>query len=488
MTTSGASNQRLGLSGRSRRRCCTTRDCGEISGHWGKYRENMFPGARQGRRAEHDFSLKPMNCPSHHLYFGTRKHSYREAATRLRERSTWPASERGLRRALGGLTRVRQFQQGRLPHLPDGQPESHPRSAGSRTMILELYADVRGLRATLKFATRPEQRIGERKTRCGDRARGPTSRAARSRPRASRTSSRPPADGRVSTGPRSTSKSPDSIGAQSGSWARSSSTTPRPSAFDLIYVGEDNAEHRPVVIHRAHGGIVRALPGDPDRATSPARSRSGWHPSRCGVIPISDAQTEAARGSPRRGSRPWGHSVRTSTIGTKTLNLPESARGARLWKVPRTWPFVGQREADSDSPGASGAWGGERSKEEEVITAEAFSGPRLPRRCRHGALVAVARRGCMRPGRADGTGGPPVAAVRFEVSASRSEIENAALTLPSGPPMPLVRGLAPETIRCRAPFPARHATAAKQPRLETPGGPAVYLAPRRRTLNRSGFP
>ena len=54
----------------------------EISGHWGKYRENMFL-VLDKETGEHDFSLKPMNCPSHYLlYFGTRKHCYRELPLR----------------------------------------------------------------------------------------------------------------------------------------------------------------------------------------------------------------------------------------------------------------------------------------------------------------------------------------------------------------------------------------------------------------------
>ena len=46
----------------------------EISGHWGKYKENMFL-VYDNETEEHDFSMKPMNCPSHHLYFGMKKHS-----------------------------------------------------------------------------------------------------------------------------------------------------------------------------------------------------------------------------------------------------------------------------------------------------------------------------------------------------------------------------------------------------------------------------
>jgi threonyl-tRNA synthetase len=53
----------------------------EQSGHWGKYRENMFL-VLDSETGEHDFSLKPMNCPSHHLMYAAKKHSYRELPIR----------------------------------------------------------------------------------------------------------------------------------------------------------------------------------------------------------------------------------------------------------------------------------------------------------------------------------------------------------------------------------------------------------------------
>src|SRR6185436_13854852 len=80
----------------------------EQSGHWGKYRENMFM-VLDNETGEHDMSLKPMNCPSHHLYFGFRKHSYRDLPLRLATQDVLHRNEAS--GTLGGLTRVRQFAQ-----------------------------------------------------------------------------------------------------------------------------------------------------------------------------------------------------------------------------------------------------------------------------------------------------------------------------------------------------------------------------------------
>ena len=80
----------------------------EISGHWGKYRENMFLVLDNETR-EHDFSLKPMNCPSHYLLYQAKKHSYRELPLRYVTFDVLHRNE--VTGALSGLTRVRQFQQ-----------------------------------------------------------------------------------------------------------------------------------------------------------------------------------------------------------------------------------------------------------------------------------------------------------------------------------------------------------------------------------------
>ena len=93
---------------RSRPRCSSTRALWEMSGHWGKYKENMFL-VLDSETGEHDFSLKPMNCPSHHLYFGFKKHSYRDLPLRLHTQDVLHRNEAS--GSLGGLTRVRQFAQ-----------------------------------------------------------------------------------------------------------------------------------------------------------------------------------------------------------------------------------------------------------------------------------------------------------------------------------------------------------------------------------------
>src|SRR5207302_2128391 len=127
----------------------------EISGHWGKYRENMFL-VLDKETGEHDSSLKPMNCPSHYLLYQSKKHSYRELPLRYVTFDVLHRNE--VTGALSGLTRVRQFQQDDC-HIFLRQDQIEGEVAFLVQFILDYYKAF-GLTAKLKFATRPEVRIG----------------------------------------------------------------------------------------------------------------------------------------------------------------------------------------------------------------------------------------------------------------------------------------------------------------------------------------
>src|SRR5512141_3130951 len=128
----------------------------EQSGHWGKYRENMFL-VLDNETGEHDMSLKPMNCPSHYLLYLSKKHSYRELPKRLVTFDVLHRNE--VTGALSGLTRVRQFAQDDCHvFLREDQIEQEVKFL--MDFILGHYAAF-GLTASLKFATRPETRIGD---------------------------------------------------------------------------------------------------------------------------------------------------------------------------------------------------------------------------------------------------------------------------------------------------------------------------------------
>jgi len=337
----------------------------EISGHWGKYRENMFL-VLDSETGEHDFSLKPMNCPSHHVYFGTRKHSYRELPLGY---ATFDVLHRNeVSGALGGLTRVRQFQQDdcHVYLMPSQIPAEVRRMTD---MILELYQTF-GLTAPLKFATRPEQRIGE--DGMWDRAEADLRAAleATGKPYKHKAG-----DGAF-YGPKIDFDVSDSIGRkwQLGTIQLDYSA---PDRFDLTYVGEDNAEHRPVVIHRAMCGsferflaiLIEHFAGAFPLWLAPEQVR---------VIPIADAQGEAAR---RVAARLVERGIRVH-VDERSETLNYRIREGEVWKVPYM-AVVGQREAESDTVAVRVRGAG---RKQEVIAVEAFL-ERLVADIQHRALA-----------------------------------------------------------------------------------------------------
>jgi threonyl-tRNA synthetase len=216
-----------------------TKKLWEQSGHWGKYRENMFL-VLDNETGEHDMSLKPMNCPSHHLYYASARHSYRELPLRYVTFDVLHRNE--LSGALSGLTRVRQFAQDDCHvYLPEERIADEVRFL--MDFIIGHY-EAFGLTASLKFATRPEQRIGD--DAMWDRAEDALRAAleATGRPFALKQG-----DGAF-YGPKIDFDVTDSIGR---AWQLGTIQLDyaAPERFDLTYVGADNQQHRPVVIHRA---------------------------------------------------------------------------------------------------------------------------------------------------------------------------------------------------------------------------------------------
>jgi threonyl-tRNA synthetase len=254
----------------------------EQSGHWGKYRENMFL-VLNNETNEHDMSLKPMNCPSHHLYYGTTRRSYRELP--LRYVTFDPLHRNELSGALSGLTRVRQFAQDDCHvYLREDQIASEVKFL--MEFILGHY-DAFGLKAAVKFATRPPQRIGD--DAMWDRAEAALKSALEATGMPYTVNE---GDGAF-YGPKIDFEVTDSLGRpwQLGTIQLDYAA---PERFDLTYVGEDNAEHRPVVIHRAVSGSLErfiAILIEHYAGAFPL-----WlAPLQVIVLPIADRHTDYAR-------------------------------------------------------------------------------------------------------------------------------------------------------------------------------------------------
>src|ERR1700694_3122245 len=220
----------------------------EQSGHWGKYRENMFM-VQDSETKEHDYSLKPMNCPSHHLFYGMKKHSYRELPLRFHTQDVLHRNE--ATGVLSGLRRVRPFAQddAHISLIESQIADEVKRLTG---YIAQVYTAF-GLSFTAKFSTRPAQRLGD--DAMWDRTEGALKAALEQTGLAWELK---PGDGAF-YGPKIDFDVSDSIGRK---WQLGTIQLDyaAPERFDLTYAGEDNTEHRPVVIHRAiYGSFERFI-------------------------------------------------------------------------------------------------------------------------------------------------------------------------------------------------------------------------------------
>ena len=323
----------------------------EQSGHWGKYRENMFL-VLDSETEEHDMSLKPMNCPSHHLYYAAQTHSYRELPIRYATLDVLHRNE--LSGALSGLTRVRQFAQDDC-HIYLREDQIADEVAFLMEFILGHY-DAFGLASAVKFATRPEQRIGSDEQ--WDASEAALREALESTGREYEVE---PGDGAF-YGPKIDFHVTDSLGR---SWQLGTIQLDynAPERFDLTYVGSDNSAHRPVVIHRAVCGSFErfiAILIEHYAGAFPT-----WlAPEQVRVLPISEQWDESALELAQQ-LRDAG--VRVEVHGRETLNY--RIREAETLKVPYM-AIVGEREARDGTVAVRRRGEG---KKQEVMARDAFA-------------------------------------------------------------------------------------------------------------------
>jgi len=301
----------------------------ETSGHWGKYRENMFLVLNK-ETGEHDSSLKPMNCPSHYLLYQSKKHSYRELPLRYVTFDVLHRNE--LTGALSGMTRVRQFQQDDC-HVFLAESQIADEVKFLTNFILEYYRTF-GLSASVVFATRPEVRIGS--DALWDHAETALKKALEATGEPYELN---PGDGAF-YGPKIDFYGTDSIGRK---WQLGTIQLDynAPERFQLKFVGEDNAEHQPVVIHRAVSGsferfiaiLIEHFAGAFPLWLAPEQVR---------VLPISDDVSDAARAITTKLK---AAGIRAH-LDNRADTLNYRIRDGEVTRVPYM-AVIGKREADS---------------------------------------------------------------------------------------------------------------------------------------------
>jgi len=213
----------------------------ETSGHWEHYRENMF----LFEAAEQSYGLKPMNCPGHMLVFGSEVRSYRDLPYRIHDQSVLHRYEAS--GVLSGLTRVREFIMDDA-HIFLAEDQIGEEVERLLRLVQRVYSDF-GLTPDMKLSTRPEQYLGEKAT--WDLAEAALKSALAS---AGQTYTINEGDGAF-YGPKIDFSVTDALGRK---WqcATIQLDYQLPQRFKLKYIGADNAEHTPVVMHRAIFGSL----------------------------------------------------------------------------------------------------------------------------------------------------------------------------------------------------------------------------------------
>ena len=252
----------------------------EKTGHWDKYRDNMFTTESEKR----DYALKPMNCPGHILIFKQGVKSYRDLPLRYGEFGACHRNEPS--GGLHGIMRVRAFTQDD-GHVFCTEDQIQAEVTAFSTLLQKVYKDFGFTDIIYKVATRPEQRIGS--DAIWDKAEHALVESLRASGCEFEVS---PGDGAF-YGPKIEYTLKDAIGRQwqCGTIQVDFSMAER---LDAEYVGEDGARHRPVMLHRAIVGSMERFIGI--LIEQHAGAMPAWlAPEQVVVLNITDAQAEYAK-------------------------------------------------------------------------------------------------------------------------------------------------------------------------------------------------
>jgi len=251
----------------------------KTSGHWEKFADHMFFLETEERQ----YGLKPMNCPGHCVLYAQTPHSYRELPLRVAEAGNLHRYE--LHGALHGLTRVRHFVQDDA-HIFCEPSQIEDEVLGCLDYAFFLY-DLLEISVRAELSTRPESRLGSDED--WDAAEAALARALARQGLEHRINE---GDGAF-YGPKIDLHMEDSLGR---SWQQGTIQLDfqMPQRFGLTYAGGDNAEHTPVMIHRALLGSFERFLGVYLEHTGGALPV--WlAPVQVRVIPVGAGHREAAR-------------------------------------------------------------------------------------------------------------------------------------------------------------------------------------------------
>src|ERR671924_87832 len=300
-------------------------DLFKASGHWEVYRENMYFTEVE----ERTMGLKPMNCPAHIQLYRDARRSYRDLPIRYSEAGLVHRHEPS--GTLHGLLRVRHITQddAHIFCTEEQIPDEIHRCLDFGYAIYDTF----GFTPRLELSTRPEKRVGT--DDMWDRAEAGLQQALEDKGLPFELH---PGDGAF-YGPKIDLHMTDSIGRP---WQLGTVQLDyyMPERFELTYTGADNAEHRPVMIHRALMGSFERFMGI--LIEHYAGEFPVWlAPIQAAVLPLADRHVEYAR-EVRAALTAAGL---RADVDERTESVGRKIREAELRKVPYML-VVGDREAE----------------------------------------------------------------------------------------------------------------------------------------------
>lgn len=249
----------------------------EKTGHWDKYRENMFVTESEKR----DFALKPMNCPGNIIIFNQGIKSYRDLPLRFGEFGQCHRNEPS--GGLHGIMRVRAFTQDD-GHIFCTEDQIQSEVIAFTTLLQKVYKDFGFTEINYKLSTRPEKRIGsEESWDSAEKALAEGLRASGCEFQYL------PGEGAF-YGPKIEYTLKDAIGRE---WQCGTiQVDPNmPERLNAEYIGEDGARHKPVMLHRAIVGSLERFIGI--LLEQHAGAMPVWlAPVQVAVLNITDSQSD----------------------------------------------------------------------------------------------------------------------------------------------------------------------------------------------------
>ena len=302
----------------------------EKSGHWEKYGENMYTSETPDEKV---FAIKPMNCPGHIQVFNQGLKSYRDLPLRYAEFGKVHRYEPS--GALHGLLRVRAFTQDDA-HIFCSEEQITSECLTVTNLILDLYKDLGFENVILKYADRPEVRVGEDKI--WDKAEASLLEAVK----ASKLEYSINKGEGAFYGPKIEFVLRDAIGRdwQCGTLQVDLNL---PGRLDASYVDKDGSKKVPVMLHRALFGSLERFIGI--LIENYAGKFPFWiSPLQTMVIPISEEFNDYAVNV----SKKIKDAGISSSVDLKNNNLNYKIRDHSLAKIP-VLLICGKKEVDSNS-------------------------------------------------------------------------------------------------------------------------------------------